>query len=105
MLLGIIIAIALTGLAAAGNWPKILRVALAFGVYSTLLVVLCRGRPSIRLGAFILAGATSGAVSGVVRQATSVPLILVSVVGAGLLLSPLHWWALRTWQRLARDVQ
>ncbi len=83
--LGAIVAFALIGLAAVGNWPKVLRVAAAAATYALLLLSVCRGRSEPRPGAFLVAGAAAGAVSGLLRP--------------GLLLGPFHWWALRTWQR------
>ena len=92
MLLGIVVAIALAGLAAAGNWPKVVRVALAAVTYAALLVLVNRRR--IRLPAFMLSGAVAGFVSGMARPATSLLLVMASVLGAGLLLAPMHWLAL-----------
>ncbi|HEU4648721.1 MAG TPA: hypothetical protein VFS33_06640 [Gemmatimonadales bacterium] len=100
-LLGIIIALALAQLAWAGNWPKVLRVAAAAATYAAVLLPLCRTHVTLRPSAFIAAGAAAGAVSGLVRPTTSAALVGASVLGAALLLGPLHWWALRTWQRQA----
>jgi hypothetical protein len=101
--LGAIIALALLGLAGDGNWSKMLRVALATGTYATLLLAFCRWQKALHVSAFLMAGAAAGAVSGVVRPAIPTPaLVVASALGAGLLLGPLHWWALRTWQRLGQ---
>ena len=98
LVLGTVVAIALVGLGFAGNWPKVLRVALAAGSYTGVLIVLAHWRRALPLGAFMAAGAAAGSVSGLVRESTSAALIAAGALGAALLLGPLHWWALRTWQ-------
>lgn len=102
-LLAVIVAVALIGLATAGTWAKVFRVAAAAVTYSILLIVLGRGRAEVPLVRFIAAGAGAGAVSGVARAATWPTLLAASVLGAALLLAPLHWWALRTWLALGRE--
>jgi hypothetical protein len=74
--LALIVAIALIGLGAAGNWPKVLRVAAAAVTYAVVLLLLSRGRAAHHVAA--------------------------SMLGAALLLGPMHWWALRNWERQAR---
>ena len=101
--LAAIIIFALFGLGAAGNWPKLFRVAAAALSYGMVLLWLSRGSDSLRFGAFLAAGATAGAVSGLARPAASTGLVLASVAGAALLLAPLHWGALRTRSRLLRS--
>ena len=79
----------------AGNWPKVLRVVAAAGTYALLLLALCRGRSKARIESFIAAGAAAGAVSGLVRPSVSPAVVVAGMLGAGLLLAPLHWLALR----------
>ena len=99
LVLAAIVAVALIGLGFAGNWPKVLRVALASGTYAALLLAFTRKRAEPVLGAFVAAGAAAGLVSGIVRTTTSPGVIVAGSLGAALLLGPLHWWALRTWRR------
>ena len=99
-LLAVIVAVALVGLATSGNWAKVFRVSAAAVTYSIVLLVIGRGSTAAPLGSFMSAGAAAGAVSGVARAATSPALVAASVLGATLLLAPLHWWALRTWVAL-----
>ena len=96
-LLAVIVAVALIGLAISGNWPKVIRVAAAAATYSILLLALARGSAAAPVASFMAAGGAAGAVSGVARVSTSPMLVTASVLGATLLLAPLHWWALRTW--------
>lgn len=96
-LLAVIVAVALIGLAISGNWAKVFRVSAAAATYSIVVLVLGRGSAAAPVASFMAAGAAAGAVSGVARAATSPTLVAASVLGATLLLAPLHWWALRTW--------
>jgi hypothetical protein len=101
VLLAAVVVFALVGLAAAGNWPKFARVSAAAGTYGIVLLGFgMRTMPRLRL--FITAGAAAGAVSGLVRPSTSLALVTAGALGAGLLLAPLHWWAVRAWQRIPR---
>jgi hypothetical protein len=100
--LALIVAIALIGLGAAGNWPKVLRVAAAAVTYAVVLLLLSRGRAAHHPRVFVAAGAVAGAVSGLARPTTSVGLVAASMLGAALLLGPMHWWALRNWERQAQ---
>ena len=93
--LGAVVAFALVGLAAAGNWPKVLRVAAAAAAYAIVLLVMRRGGAEPGLVAFVAAGAAAGAVSGLVRPAFSPAVLIAGTLGAGLLLGPLHWWSVR----------
>lgn len=102
-LLAAIVGIALIGLGAAGNWPKVLRAAAAAATYVVARLLLSRGRNTQQLHAFVAAGVVAGAVSGLARPATSAALVAASALGAGLLLGPMHWWALRSRERLARQ--
>ena len=95
MVLGVVVAFALAGLASAENWPKVLRVTAAAATYCVVLLVLCRRQPDLRIGAFITAGAAAGIVSGLTRPAISLAVMAAGMLGAGLLLGPLHWLAIR----------
>jgi hypothetical protein len=99
-LLAVIVAVALIGLAISGNWAKMFRVSAAAATYSIVLLALGRGGAAPSVGLFMAAGGAAGAVSGVARAAMSPTLVAASVIGAALLLAPLHWWALRTWLAL-----
>lgn len=98
IVLGAIVTFALIGLALAGKWPKVARVGAAAATYAIFLLIEHRSRPELRLAFFLAAGAAAGAVSGLLRASTSWSLVVASTLGAALLLAPLHWWALRTWQ-------
>ena len=99
-LLAVIVAVALIGLAISGNWAKMFRVSAAAATYSIVLLALGRAGAAPSVGLFMAAGGAAGAVSGVARAAMSPTLVAASVIGAALLLAPLHWWALRTWLAL-----
>jgi hypothetical protein len=98
LLLGAVLAVALGGLMLAGNYLKVLRVALAAGAYVALLLALTRGREGLSVWRFVAAGAVAGLVSGVARTSVSFAVVAAGIAGAGLLVGPLHWWALRTWR-------
>ena len=102
--LAFIVVSAIAGLAIEGNWPKIARVVTAFLAYVVVLLAARRGRDAddsrAPIGMFVLAGAASGLVSGLVREAVQGGVLLAGVLGGGLLLGGVHWLALRAWQRL-----
>ena len=106
VVLGAVVLIALIGLAAAHNWPKLLRIAMAFGSYATVLLGGSRLRSSSDPNAavpywmFAVAGAIAGLVSGVVRPTILVPVVLVSVVAGAFLLSTVHWAGARRYTAL-----
>ncbi len=106
VVLGAVVIIALIGLAAAHNWPKLLRVALAFASYATALLVGCRPRspnhpdPAVPYWLFTAAGAIAGIVSGIVRPTILWPVVLVSVLAGAFLLSTVHWAATRRYAAL-----
>ncbi len=107
LLLALVVAGALVGLALQQNWLKILRVASASLGYFTALFVAVRSPPARAKGPgvypywpFCLAGAVAGLMSAVVRPSTSLALIMVQVLGAGFLLGGVHWIALRWWSRV-----
>lgn len=99
MVLGVVVAFALVGLASAENWPKVLRVTAAAVTYCVVLLALCRRQPDLRIGAFITAGAAAGVVSGLTRPSISLAVMAAGMLGAGLLLGPLHWLAIRSRSR------
>jgi hypothetical protein len=101
VLLGIVVLIALIGLAFAGNWPKLLRVGLAAASYAAVLVAGSRLLSWEHPGAaipywlFAVAGAVAGLVSGVVRPTVQPSVVLVSVLAGAFLLSTVHWAGVR----------
>jgi hypothetical protein len=104
VVLGFVLALALTGLALTQNWGKLVRVAGAAAVYLGCLGLLVRRstprgeEPPWR--AFATAGALAGLASGVLRPDTTVRLVVADVVGAALLLATAHWLAVRYAPRL-----
>lgn len=97
------VALALIGLALDGNWPKVLRVALAAGAYGSSLWLLAhRTAPGreVPYWPFGLAGSLAGLVSGLVRPAFQIELVLAGMLGAALLIGGVHWLALRAVRRL-----
>ena len=106
-LLGVVLAIALTGLAADGNWPKVIRVAAAGLAYALVLElamrVWTRGRPRAAgtpFLPFVMAGSHAGLVSGLLRPVLDPVVIATGAVAAGTLLGGVHFLALRRWERL-----
>ena len=97
LLLAAIILMALIGLASAGNWPKVLRVGLAFGAYALVLLTGSSLRATSRSHAvapywlFSVAGASAGLVSGLVRPTIQPAVVLVSILAGAFLLSTVHW--------------
>jgi membrane associated rhomboid family serine protease len=90
-LLALVVLIALTGLALDGNWPKVLRVAGAFAGYAAVLMASARlsghrredgGSP---VWPFLMAGATAGAISGLVRPEFDALRLAVHTLAAPLL--------------------
>lgn len=102
--LTVVVLLALAGLAAEGNWPKVERVAASFAAYTaTVLIVRRLERPKQDVPSFwvfALAGAVAGIVSGVVRDEVRASIVAVGAIAAGLLLGGVHWFALRSWRRL-----
>jgi hypothetical protein len=104
LLVGVVVLLALGGLASDANWPKLLRVATAFLGYATVLLTTARRGESPALPAFVLAGAAAGLLSGVVRP-EPMPLVFVVVMtlASAALLGPVHWLALRHHRRVGAD--
>jgi hypothetical protein len=101
LLLGAVVALSLAGLAADGNWPKVLRVATAAVGYAAVL--LAAGRRSTTIlpwRVFAAAGAVAGLLSGAVRAETGVPLLLAQTAAGALLLGGFHRLALGSWRSL-----
>jgi hypothetical protein len=110
-IIALVVVFALVGLATDRNWPKILRVSLAFLAYSGVLFALLfallrfRGhslssqRP-IPFYWFAFAGAAAGMVSGVVRPQFRLSILLAGTLAAAFILGSVHWFALRTWRSM-----
>jgi len=103
--LALVVAFALLTLALQGNWPKALRVALAFLAYAAVLVVALRAPILRSTGSrecgpvpFLLAGAAAGLTSELVRGTAAAALVALGVAG-GMLLGSVHWLGLRRWRR------
>jgi hypothetical protein len=100
-LLGVVVALALIGLALDGNWPKVIRVACAAATYVTILLAFAsRGEGPARYWWFAAAGAAAGLVSGMLRPVPDLAPVLTGTVAAALLLGGVHWTAVRFWRRL-----
>jgi len=102
--LALVVAIALSGLALNGNWPKFLRVGAAFGAYCLVLLSFLRARgpahPDGRFAPlrwFVAAGAAAGIVSGIVRPRFDPGVLAAGTVAAAFLLGSVHYLALRAW--------
>jgi len=104
-LIGAVVVFALIGLATDHNWPKLLRVSLAFATYAGSLLGSTRraragaDRP-ISYSWFALAGALAGLVSGIVRPEFRFDVLVAGTMAAAILLAGVHWLALRYWRRL-----
>jgi hypothetical protein len=81
-IIALVVVFALVGLATDRNWPKILRVSLAFLAYSGVLFALLRFR------------------SGVVRPQFRLSILLAGTLAAAFILGSVHWFALRTWRSM-----
>ena len=104
LLLGVVVLLALAGLAMDGNWPKVARVSTSFATYTVVLLAAAGARPStetrIPFRVFALAGGASGLVSGLVRPEIAAAGVIAGVVAGALLLGGVHWLALTQWRRL-----
>jgi hypothetical protein len=104
LLMGIIVVMAVGGLAVDGNWPKVARIATAFLTY--LVVLLAAQGAWGRRGEgspyrfFALAGAACGLVSGLVRAEVEGAVVGAGVLAGALLLGGIHWVGLHGWRRL-----
>ena len=105
VLIGVAVAMALVGLAADGNWPKVLRVALAFASYASVLQLLARTgskerEEPVSFACFAGAGASAGVVSGLVRPHFDLNVFAAGTIAAALLLAGTHWLALRSSRKI-----
>ena len=95
VLFAAMVVLALIGLAAQGNWPKVLRVAVSFAAYAVVLLGITRARVTTPpYWVFAAAGATAGLASGLVRVERSTAATIALVVGGALLIGGMHWLAL-----------
>lgn len=98
----LIVASALCGLALDANWPKFLRVLLAFSTYSAVLLLLFRRETpgALPLWPFALAAAAAELASGWLRPNATALLSPSVAPAAALLIGGLHWLTLRAWRPL-----
>ena len=111
LVMSILVAFALTGLAWDENWRKLLRVALGFAAYVVALVTAIRvysldkrERVSLPLWAFALAGAAAEASSGWLRPQARWSVDIPTVTMAALLIGGAHWLGLRLWRPLRERI-
>ena len=106
--LGVVVLAALIGLATDANWPKVLRVALAFATYAASCLLLFRvAGKRLRYWIFASSAALSALVSvsmnrsyGLIPTATFARTVAISAAAAALLLGGVHYLGLRFWRRL-----
>jgi hypothetical protein len=110
-LLAVIIILALSRIALDGNWQKVLRVSMAFLIYTAVLLVLARGRARFsaansRLPFWIFAVAAAAAElsSGWLRPDWRASDVLAMPVAAALLVGGFHWVVLRAWRPLRERI-
>ena len=105
LLLGVVIAIALAGLAIDGNWPKVLRVAAAAGTYAAALLVLARPGTDVsrRWWWFAVAGVCAGVASGLFRPEPGAASIAVDS-GAAIVLATMHWMGLGLSEKVRQKI-
>ena len=106
-MIALVVALALIGLAADGNWPKVVRVALASLTYLGVIVgaseepLRARARSSgMPFTGFLAAGVAAGTVSGLLRPTVEPAVVAAGALAAGALLGGIHWLALRHWRGL-----
>ena len=90
-----VVGFALTGLAFDGNWPKLVRVALAASTYAFCLLPVRRLPSPLSPAVFVCAGAAAGFVSGILRPDPRIDILAIQTVAAAVLIGPMHWLALR----------
>jgi hypothetical protein len=109
-LLGLIIVLALGGLAYDGNWRKFLRVSLALLTYISVLMFLTRlatsalKKPALPFWIFAFAAGAAEAASGWLRPDWRLSDTLVMPLAAALLIGGFHWFVLRTWRPVRRRI-
>ena len=106
-MIALVVALALLGLAADGNWPKVVRVALASLTYLGMVVGASEGPLRARAqtsgmpcAGFLGAGIVAGTVSGLLRPTVEPAVVATGALAAGALLGGVHWLALRHWRGL-----
>jgi hypothetical protein len=105
-ILSVVICFALIGLAFDHNWPKLVRVALAFLTYASVLSAFARSanaRPQYRW--FVLAATAAGIVSGVARTVFSWQILVAGAIGAPLFIGGVHYLALRYWRVVREQIE
>lgn len=99
--IGLIIALAVIQLGLQGNWPKVLRVSVAFLAYCTFLLYLARwtSRASLPFYMFAIAAGVAELCSGWLRPDWRVSDTVIMPLVAALLFGGFHWFVLRVWGR------
>ena len=105
LLLALLFAAVLCGLAYEENWRKLLRVGLASSVYLSALLLLTRRRREgtaapLPFWPFALAGAAAELSSGWLRTRVADGMTFWLAPAAAVLVGGLHWLALRHWRPL-----
>ena len=105
LLLALLFAAVLCGLAYEENWRKFVRVGLAASVYLSALLLLTRrwrerGRAPLPLWPFAVAAAAAELSSGWLRTRVADGVTFWLAPAAAILVGGLHWLALRRWRRL-----
>jgi hypothetical protein len=105
LLLALVFAAVLCGLAYEENWRKLLRIGLASSVYlSALLLLTYRWRkgpaPMLPFWPFALAAAAAELSSGWLRTRVADGMTFWLAPAAAVFVGGLHWLALRHWRRL-----
>lgn len=112
ILMSLLGAFALSGLALDANWRKLARVSLGFSTYLCALLSLVRGlklfekgRAHIPFPVFAVAAAAAEMASGWLRPTARSTVDFAVALAAALLIGGAHWLALRTWRPLRKKVQ
>ena len=105
LLLALLFAAVLCGLAYEENWRKLLRIGLAASVYLSALLLLTRRRREraaapLPFWPFALAAAAAELSSGWLRTRVADGLTFWLAPAAAVLVGGLHWLALRRWRSL-----
>jgi hypothetical protein len=105
LLLALLFAAVLCGLAAEENWRKLLRVGLASSLYLSALLLLTRrwregAAVPLPFWPFALAAAAAELSSGWLRTRVAGGMTFWLAPAAAVLVGGLHWLALRHWRRL-----
>ena len=105
LLLALLFAAVLCGLAYEQNWRKFLRIGLASSVYLSALLLLTRRRREVAAAPlpfwpFALAAAAAELSSGWLRTRVADGMTLWLAPAAAVLAGGLHWLALRHWRPL-----